>query len=140
MGTQLAALVAVAAQLALFGTHWPANVGALREGLAIRDGDRRPQEASDLLSEHHDGGRILVDAAVHMSPRTRIALRDRICTWTWQLGASALAEPESAVDWVLVDRHHADGKVLRGIEGRAGFSNRFDPAFARDGLEIWRRR
>lgn len=140
MGTQLAALVAVTVQLALFGAHWPANVGALREGLAIRDGDRRQQAASDWLAIHYDGGRILVDEVVNVSPRTKIALRDRIYEWSWQLGASALAQPESTVDWVLVDRHHAGGKVLRAIEGREAFRNRFDRAFDQDGLEIWRRR
>ncbi len=140
LGTQLAALAAVIAQLALFGTHWPANVGALREGLAIRDGDRRQQAASDWLAGHYDGGRILVDEAVNVSPRTRIALRDRVYSWTWQLGSNALAEPENAVDWVLVDRHHANGKVLGAINGREVFRNRFDRAFAQDGLEIWRRR
>lgn len=140
MGTQLAALAAVVAQLALFGTHWPANVGALREGLAIRDGDRRQQAASDWLAGHYDGGRILVDEAVNVSPRTRIALRDRVYSWTWQLGTNALAEPESAVDWVLVDRHHVGGKVLGAIDGRELFRNRFDRTFAQDGLEIWRRR
>ena len=140
MGTQLAALAGVIAQLALFGAHWPASVGALREGLAIRDGDRRQQAASDWLAGHYDGGRILVDEVVNVSPRTRIALRDRIYTWTWQLGGNALTEPESAVDWVLVDRRHADGKVLGAIDGREVFQNRFDRAFAQDGLEIWRRR
>jgi hypothetical protein len=139
-GTQLAAMTAVAAQLALFGTGWPSNVGALREGLAIRDGDRRQQEASDWLAGHYDGGRVLVDEAVNLSPRTRIPMRDRIYDWTWQLGADALATPEVAVDWVVVDRRHVAGKVLHAIDGRAAFADRFDRAFAQDGLEIWRRR
>jgi hypothetical protein len=139
-GTQLAALLAVTAQLALFGANWPANVGALREGLAIRDGDRRQQSASDWLAGHYDGGRMLVDEAVNLSPRTRIALRDRIYQWTWELGPAALAAPEVAVDWVIVDQRHVKGKVLQAITGRAAFVNRFDRAFAQDGLEIWRRR
>lgn len=139
-GTQLAALVVLAGQVALFAVNWPANVGALREGIAIRDGDRRQQEASDWLTAHYDGGRILVDEAVNLSPRTRIPLRDRIYQWTWQLGAEALASPESAVDWVIVDQHHAAGRVAHAIDGREAFATRFDRAFERDGLEIWRRR
>lgn len=139
-GTQLAALAAVAIQLGLFGLHWPANVGALREGLAIRDGDRRQQDASDWLAGHYDGGRILVDEAVNLSPRTRIALRDRVYQWTWQLGPEALAHPAETVDWVLVDRHHTAGKVLMAITNQETFANRFDLAFAENGLEIWRRR
>jgi hypothetical protein len=119
---------------------WPANAGALREGVAIRDGDRRQQRASDWLAEHYDGGRALVDGAVNISPRTRIRLRDRIYDWSWQLGPAALAEPEKEVDWVIVDTNVRTGAVWLAITSRPGFTERFDRAFADDGLEIWQRR
>ncbi len=139
-GMLLAGLTAVLGQAALFTVRWPAQAGALREGLAIRDGDRRQQDASDWLATHYDGGRVLVDEAINISPRTRIALRDRVYHWTWQLGAAALAAPEGTVDWVVVDNHHDAGAVARAIAGRDEFKNRFDRAFDEGGLTIWRRR
>ena len=139
-GTLLASLAVILAQGTLFSVDWPANAGALREGLAIRDGDRRQQRASDWLAEHYDGGRALVDGAVNISPRTRIRLRDRIYDWSWQLGPAALAEPEKEVDWVIVDTNIRTGAVWLAITSRPGFTERFDRAFADDGLEIWQRR
>ena len=139
-GMLLASLAGVVAQAALFAGDWPAGAGALREGLAIRDGDRRQQRASDWLAGHYDGGRVLVDEAINISPRSRIRLRDRVYRWTWELGAKALAAPENNVDWVVVDGRHLDGVVARAIAGREQFNNRFDRAFEDDGLAIWRRR
>lgn len=139
-GTVLASLAVLLAQGTLFSLGWPANAGALREGLAVRDNDRRPQLASDWLAEHYDGGRVLVEKTVYISPRTRISLRDRLYEWTWQLGPAALAEPEKEVDWVIVDAHEKSGAVWLAITGRPGFTQRFDRAFEDDGLEIWRRR
>ena len=139
-GMLLAICSIILVQGALFARSWPANVGALREGIAIRDGDRRQQLASDWFAAHYDGGRILVDEGVNISPRSRIPLRDRIYKWTWQLGTAALASPETQVDWVFVDEHHTDGVVAHAIAGRPQFADRFDRAFENDGLEIWRRR
>lgn len=139
-GMLLAGLAALVAQTGLFAIRWPTQAGALREGLAIRDGDRRQQDASDWLASHYDGGRVLVDEAVNISPRTRIPLRDRVYRWTWQLGAAALAAPERNVDWVVVDGRHADGSVARAIDGRGAFMNRFDRVWDEDSLAIWRRR
>ena len=139
-GMLLAGLGAVIAQGALFAVHWPDQAGALREGLAIRDGDPRQQHASDWLRDHYDGGRVLVDEAVNLSPRTRIALKNRVYRWTWELGAKALAAPENNVDWVVVDGRHANDDVARAIAGREQFNNRFDRAFDEGGLTIWRRR
>lgn len=139
-GMLLAGFVAVLAQGTLFAVRWPKQAGALREGLAIRDGDRRQQHASDWLAQHYDGGRVLVDEAINISPRTRIAMRNRVYRWTWQLGQLALAAPEDNVDWVVADSRHATGDVARAIAGREQFNNRFDRAFDEDGLTIWRRR
>ena len=139
-GTLLACVGVIVVQGALFSRDWPANAGALREGLAIRDGDQRQQRTSDWLAEHYDGGRVLVDGAVNVSPRTRIKLRDRIYEWTWQLGPAALAAPEQAVDWVIVDSRDTTDAVSHAIAGRPSFTDRFDRAFVDDGLEIWRRR
>jgi hypothetical protein len=139
-GMLLAGLATLVAQVALFAVRWPAQAGALREGLAIRDGDRRQQDASDWLAIHYDGGRVLVDEAINISPRTRIALRNRVYQWTWRLGPEALAAPELNVDWVVVDGHHDSGAVARAIAGRDEFRNRFDRAFDEGGLAIWRRR
>ena len=139
-GMLLASLAGVAVQVGVFTLDWPAGAGALREGVAIRDGDRRQQHASDWLAAHYDGGRVLVDEAINISPRSRIALKNRVYRWTWELGTKALATPENNVDWVVVDSHHADGVVARAIAGRESFNNRFDRAFEDDGLAIWRRR
>lgn len=139
-GMLLAGLTAVLVQGALFAVRWPAQAGALREGLSIRDGDLRQQHASDWLALHYDGGRVLVDEAVNISPRTRIPLRERVYRWTWQIGPAALAAPESEVDWVVVDEHNDTGAVARAITGREAFRNRFDRAFDEGGLTIWRRR
>ena len=139
-GMLLAGLAGLGLQLALFAVDWPANAGALREGLAIRDGDPRQQHASDWLMTHYDGGRILVDEAVNLSPRTRIPLRNRVYRWTWQLGPAALSAPAREVDWVMVDEHHANGVVAHAIATTDGFGQRFDRAFDDGGLEIWRRR
>lgn len=139
-GTLLAGMAVILAQGTLFTVDWPANAGALREGLAIRDGDRRQQRASDWLAEHYDAGRVLVDGAVNISPRTRIKLRDRIYDWTWQLGPAALAAPEREVDWVIVDSRDTTDAVSHAVARRPEFAVRFDRAFADDGLEIWRRR
>lgn len=139
-GMVLAGVAMVLAQGVHFRLNWPANAGALREGLAVRDGDPRQQRASDWLEQHYDGGRVLVDGVVNLSPRTRIPLRDRVYDWTWQLGPAALAAPAREVDWVVVDRRHADGPVAAAIDRQSEFTNRFDRAFVDGGLEIWRRR
>ncbi|MDX2262072.1 MAG: phospholipid carrier-dependent glycosyltransferase [Gemmatimonadales bacterium] len=139
-GTLLALGVLVVAQVGLWTIGGTAQIGALREGLAIRDGDPRQQAAADWLAMHYDQGRVLVDPAINVSPRSRIALRDRIYAWTWQLGPAALAAPEDAVDWVLVDQRANPNAVAAAIKDRPPFLARFDRRFAQDGLEIWRRR
>lgn len=139
-GTLLALGVAVVAQVGLWTAGGTGQIGALREGLAIRDGDPRQQAAADWLAVHYDQGRVLVDPAINVSPRSRIALRDRVYAWTWQLGPAALAAPEDAVDWVLVDQHASPNEVAAAIRDRPAFLARFDRRFAQDGLEIWRRR
>lgn len=139
-GTLLALGVVVVAQLGFWTIGGTGQIGALREGLAIRDGDPRQQASSDWLATHYDGGRVLVDQAVNLSPRSRIAIRDRIYSWSWQLGPAALAAPEAAVDWVVVDRRVRPNVVAAAISGRAAFDERFERRFESDGLEIWRRR
>ncbi len=133
-------LSALAAQLALFALAPRLQVGALSEGIAIRDGDPRQHDASDWLRDHYDGGRVLVDGAINISPRSRIPLRDRVHEWTWELGAQALAAPELAVEWVVADARTPDDAVSRAIGKRPEFRKRFDRVFDQDGLEIWRRR
>ncbi|MEI2720792.1 MAG: phospholipid carrier-dependent glycosyltransferase [Gemmatimonadales bacterium] len=139
-GTLLALGVIVLAQGGLWTLAGTRQIGALREGLAIRDGDPRQQAASDWLAAQYDRGRVLVDQAVNISPRSRIALRDRIYSWTWQLGPAALAAPDQAVDWVVVDRRARPNVVADAITSRPSFTERFDRRFEQDGLEIWRRR
>lgn len=139
-GTLLALTVVVVAQVGLWTASGTGQIGALREGLAIRDGDARQQAAADWLATHYDQGRVLVDPAINVSPRSRIALRDRIYAWTWELGPAALAAPEDAVDWVLVDQRASPNAVGAAIKDRRPFLARFDRRFAQDGLEIWRRR
>ncbi len=139
-GTLLASALGGAMQLGLWGWSWPGQVGALREGLAIRDGDRAQMDASRWLERHYDRGRILVAPAVNVSPRSRVALRDRVYPWTWQLGDSALADPAGVVDWVIVDRRQAGDPVSRAVEADSTFSRRFLRAFEERGLEIWTRR
>lgn len=139
-GTLLALGVVVLAQGGLWTLTGTRQIGALREGLAIRDGDPRQQAAADWLAAQYDQGRVLVDQAVNISPRTRIALRDRIYSWTWQLGPAALAAPDQAVDWVIVDRRARPNVVADAITSRPTFTERFDRRFEQDGLEIWRRR
>lgn len=134
------ALTMLVAQVALSTAAPQFQFGALHEGVAIRDGDPRQQATSDWLREHYDGGRVLVDAAVNLSPRTRIPLRDRVYEWTWEVGAAALEAPETAVDWVVADARAGDDAVSRAIANRAGFTQRFDLAFSNDGIEVWRRR
>jgi 4-amino-4-deoxy-L-arabinose transferase-like glycosyltransferase len=133
-----AALLAV--QLGHWGWAWPARVGALREGLAIRDGDRVQMDASRWLATHYDRGRVLVAPAVNVSPRTRIAMRDRIYPWSWQLGDSALAHPADVVDWVIVDRRAATDPVTLAVTADSAFGRDFLRVFARERLEIWQRR
>jgi hypothetical protein len=139
-GTLLALGAAIMVQGGLWTLAGTRQIGALREGLAIRDGDPRQQAASDWLAAQYDAGRVLVDPAVNVSPRSRIALRDRIYSWTWQLGPAALAAPEQAVDWVIVDRRAKPNLVADAINNRPTFAERFDRRFEQDGLEIWRRR
>ena len=133
-------LGALALQLAAFAIFPRYQVGALSEGLSIRDGDPRQQAGSTWLRDHYDGGRVLVDGSINVSPRSRVALRDRVHEWTWQLGAQALAAPERTVDWVVADSRTPDDAVSRAIGARPEFRKRFDLVFSRDGYEIWRRR
>jgi hypothetical protein len=139
-GTVLALVGLSAAQVALWTWQPPDQVGALREGLAIRDGDRRQMNASQWLERHYDRGRVLVAPAVNVSPRTRIALRDRVYPWTWQLGESALAEPSAVVDWVILDRRRVDDPVTEAVAADTTFHRQFLLAFDEQGLEIWQRR
>ncbi len=139
-GMLLASAVVLVVQVGLWGSAWPSQAGALREGLAIRDGDLRQQHASDWLAAHYDGGRILVDEAVNVSPRTRIPIRARIYHWSWETGPRALQAPEREVDWVLVDQRHEQGVVRQAMTGRPIITERFERVFDEAGLEIWRRR
>ncbi len=127
-------------QMVLWGLGWPSQAGALREGLAIRDGDVRQQHASDWLADHYDGGRILIDEVVNVSPRTRIPIRARIYHWSWEMGPRALSAPEQEVDWVLVDQRHDQGVVRQAMTARPVMVERFERVFEEAGLEIWRRR
>ncbi len=139
-GTLLALGMVLVAQVGFWTIGGTGQIGALREGLAIRDGDPRQQDSSDWLAAHYDGGRVLVDQAVNLSPRSRIAIRDRIYSWSWQLGPAALAAPEAVVDWVVVDRRAMPNVVAAAISGRSAFTDRFERRFESSGLEIWRRR
>lgn len=128
------------AQIVLWAWSFPAQVGALREGLAIRDGDRVQMDASIWLAEHYDRGRVLVAPAVNVSPRSRIAMRDRIYPWSWELGPAALAQPSSTVDWVIVDTRNGGDPVTQAVAADTTFRRHFLRAFERQGLEIWQRR
>jgi hypothetical protein len=128
------------AQVALWSWSFPDQVGALREALAIRDGDRVQMDASIWLAQHYDRGRVLVAPAVNVSPRSRIAMRDRIYPWSWELGPAALAEPASTVDWVIVDTRNAGDPVSQAVAADTTFRRHFLRAFERQGLEIWQRR
>lgn len=139
-GILLALLGVVAVEGGLLLIRGPHEAGALREGLAIRDGDPRQQHAADWLRDHYDGGRLLIDPAVNISPRSRLPIRERIYPWSWELGPAALAAPETAVDWIVVDRRQAGSEVARAIDARPLVRERFDRAFDEAGLEIWRRR
>lgn len=130
----------VLAQVVLWGWRFPEQVGAVREGLAIRDGDRAQMDASIWLQEHYDRGRVLVAPVVNVSPRSRIAMRDRIYPWSWELGPAALADPAATVDWVLVDQRNSGDPVTQAIAADTSFRRHFLRAFERQGLEIWQRR
>jgi hypothetical protein len=127
-------------QAGLWARRFPGQVGALREGLAIRDGDRVQMDASRWLREHYDRGRVLVAPVVNISPRSRIPMRDRIYPWSWELGPAALADPASTVDWVVVDTRHDRDPVFRAVAADTSFRRDFLRAFERQGLEIWQRR
>jgi hypothetical protein len=127
-------------QLGLWTWRFPEQIGALREGLAIRDGDRVQMDASIWLSAHYDRGRVLVAPAVNVSPRSRIAMRDRIYPWSWELGPAALADPAGHVDWVIVDTRNTGDPVTRAVAADTTFRRHFLRAFERQGLEIWQRR
>ncbi len=139
-GTLLALIAAGVLQLGWWGWKWPSGVGALREGLAIRDGDPAQMRASRWLEAHYDRGRVLVAPAVNISPRSRVELRDRIYPWTWQLGDSALARPAAVVDWVVVDRRATGDPVSRAVVADTSFAREFLRGFEERGLEIWQRR
>jgi hypothetical protein len=136
----LACAVMVAAQSGWMVAGGGKRVGAVREGLAIRDGDIAQMNASRWLAANYDRGRILVAPAVNVSPRTRIPMRDRIYPWTWEIGPAALAAPSMHVDWVLVDRRAANDPVTRALGALPDFARGFDRVFTERELEIWRRR
>lgn len=139
-GTLFAVLSVVGGQSLWMLADAPIRVAALREGLAIRDGDAAQMNASRWLAANYDRGRILVAPAVNVSPRTRIPLRDRISPWTWELGPAALAAPAEEVDWVVVDRRAEADPVALALAADSGFVREFDRVFAERELEIWRRR
>jgi hypothetical protein len=139
-GTLFALTALIVAQLGLVAASGVPAIGALREGLAIRDGDPAQMRASRWLAEHWDRGRVLVAPAVNISPRTRIPLKDRVYPWTWQLGETALADPAEAVDWVIVDWRATTDPVAQAMAARPAFRQRFARVFADRELEIWRRR
>jgi hypothetical protein len=138
---RIVGLIALATiQLGVWTWQFPAQVGALREGLAIRDGDRVQMDASIWLAQHYDRGRVLVAPAVNVSPRSRIAMRDRIYPWSWELGPAALADPAGHVDWVVVDTRNTGDPVTQAVAADTTFRRHFLRAFERQGLEIWQRR
>jgi 4-amino-4-deoxy-L-arabinose transferase-like glycosyltransferase len=139
-GMLLALLLVTGVQGALWWRNAPTQVGALREGLAIRDGDVAQMNASRWLEYNYDRGRILVTPAVNVSPRTRIRMRDRVYPWSWQLGDAALANPGATVDWIIVDRRNEDDVVTKAVAADTLFDRHFRLGFEERGLEIWRRR
>lgn len=136
----LAMAIVVVAQIGWMVAGGGTRVGALREGLAIRDGDIAQMNASRWLAANYDRGRILISPAVNVSPRTRIPMRDRIYPWSWELGPAALAAPSMHVDWVLIDRRATEDPVTRAIGAIPEFTREFDRMFTERELEIWRRR
>lgn len=139
-GMLLALYALLVLQCGLWLWQWPSQVGALREGLAIRDGDPVQMTASRWLESNYDRGRVLVAPAVNISPRSRIRLRDRVYPWTWQLGDSALANPVGVVDWVIIDRRTPEDPVTSAVMSNSSFQRGFLLAFGEEGLEIWQRR
>jgi 4-amino-4-deoxy-L-arabinose transferase-like glycosyltransferase len=139
-GMLLASLAVVALQAPLWAWRWPSQVGALREGVAIRDGDPAQMVISRWLAGAYDRGRVLVSPAVNISPRARVPLADRVYPWTWALGDSALADPGAVVDWVVVDREADEDPVRLAIEHNPGFARQFLLAFREGRLEVWQRR
>lgn len=133
-------LTGVIAQTGWMEAGGGTRIGALREGLAIRDGDVAQMNASRWLAANYDRGRVLVAPAVNVSPRSRIPMRDRIYPWTWELGPAALAAPSMHVDWVIVDRRASDDPVARALGAVPDFMRDFDRVFTERELEIWRRR
>lgn len=139
-GLVAAIAVSAVAQAALWTWQWPAQAGTVREGLAIRDGDRVQMDASRWLAAHYDRGRVLVSSAFNVSPRSQIAMQDRIYPWSWELGEAALARPAEVVDWVIVDRRAERDPVTVAVAADASFPGEFVRLFARERVEVWRRR
>ena len=100
----------------------------------------RRLDASRWLATHYDRGRVLVSSAFNVSPRSRIAMRDRIYPWSWELGEKALARPADVVDWVIVDRRAESDPVTVAVSADASFPGEFLRMFAQERVEIWRRR
>lgn len=127
-------------QLAGWSMRFPEQVGALREGLAIRDGDRAQMDVSIWLEHNYDRGRVLISPALNVSPRTRIAMRDRVYPWSWEVGPAALDHPASVVDWVVVDQRNQSDPVTVAVAADSSFGRDFLLAHENHGITIWQRR
>ncbi|HRP08345.1 MAG TPA: hypothetical protein PLL69_07645 [Gemmatimonadales bacterium] len=135
-----ALVVILALQAGAWAWRFPNQAGALREALAIRDGDRVQMDVSIWLEHNYDRGRVLISPALNVSPRSRIAMRDRIHPWSWETGPAALADPGSTVDWVLVDERNQSDPVTAAVAADTEFGRDFILAHEDRGISIWQRR
>ncbi len=137
----LAALVAVvlAGQAVWASGDWATRALVLGEAVT-QVSNTGPREAADWLGSHYDGGHIVLDesvAANNILPLAGISLREYYLRSNDQLFEEALADLSGHARWLWVSDSDADA-VGRVAAAMPGFDTRFAPAFAAEGVTIYR--
>ncbi|MBN1634135.1 MAG: hypothetical protein JW917_08220 [Ignavibacteria bacterium] len=142
--------VFIIAQLAVYTVNFPSNIASLEE---LNYGSRhmyyKIKGVSEYLKESYDGGKILYDEVViRLLPFSDIPYNERIFPNTWEIGEKALQNPAQYVKWIIIDKEmhrnnklgmHFD-KVNDRIGGKKEFTNYFKRVYAKEGLEIYKRK
>ena len=146
----LFACIFIILQFAVYTVNFPSNVASLEElNYGSNQMFYKIKGVSEYLKDSYDGGNILYDEVViRLLPFCDIPYHERIFPNTWEIGEKALENPVQYVRWIILDREmHRDNKmglhfdeVNDRISGKKEFTSYFKMVYAKEGLEIYKKK
>lgn len=137
-------------QLVVYTVDFPSNVASLEElNYGSSQMYYKIKGVSEYLKDSYDGGNILYDEVViKLLPFCNIPYNERIFPNTWEIGEKTLQNPAQYVRWIILDREmRRDNKISLyfdevndRISGKKEFTSYFKRVYAKDGLEIYKKK